>query len=261
MILLTLNIKYIISESGTPSPTRTDMNRSSTDFESTAFYCKSLILTQINFNVKGSQKVGIVGRTGSGKTSLINALLRLNEVFEGNIYIDDVDSSKISLKLLRRNIGFVPQEPNLFAGTLRFNIDPFNKATDEEIWNTLEKCNLKKAVDSLDMPIQESGGNLSVGQRQCLSLARALLHNAKIYIMDEATANIDNETDLLIQQMVKTNFADKTILTIAHRLDTIMDSDVILVLDQGKVIEHGSPTELQSREGSTFKSMLRQHDE
>ncbi len=219
------------------------------------------VLTQINFNVKGSQKVGIVGRTGSGKTSLINALLRLNEVFEGNIYIDDVDSSKISLKLLRRNIGFVPQEPNLFAGTLRFNIDPFNKATDEEIWNTLEKCNLKKAVDSLDMPIQESGGNLSVGQRQCLSLARALLHNAKIYIMDEATANIDNETDLLIQQMVKTNFADKTILTIAHRLDTIMDSDVILVLDQGKVIEHGSPTELQSREGSTFKSMLRQHDE
>ena len=135
-------------------------------------------------------------------------------------------------------------------------VDPFNKAADDEIWETLEKCNLKKYVKSLDMPIQESGGNLSVGQRQCVSLARALLHNAKIYIMDEATANIDNETDLLIQEMIRTNFADKTILTIAHRLDTIMDSDAVLVLDHGKVIEFGSPKELLNREEGVFKSMI-----
>ena len=185
---------------------------------------------------------------------MINSILRLSDVFQGTILIDNVDTSTVPFLLCAKALGLC-RKSRPICWYARFNLDP-NKASDEEIWKTLRDCNLKHSVDSLDMPVQEAGGNLSVGQRQCLSLARALLHNAKIYIMDEATANVDAETDSLIQGMVRANFKDKTILTIAHRLDTIMDSDKVVVLERGKLVEFEMPSVLLSQKGSLFKAMV-----
>jgi ATP-binding cassette, subfamily C (CFTR/MRP), member 4 len=220
------------------------------------------VLKRISFSVPGGSKVGVVGRTGSGKSTLTLALCRLNMLSHGSILIDGIDCSSMSMQKLRENLSFVPQEAVMFAGTLRFNIDPFQKSTDTQLWGALKSVHLFDFVmaqpEKLEMPVHEGGGNLSMGQRQCISLARAILHSGKIYVMDEATASIDTETDSLIQRLVRDEngkFSDCTIITIAHRLETIMDSDLILVLDDGHLVEQGSPESLLSKTDGVFKSL------
>ncbi|XP_065495552.1 ATP-binding cassette sub-family C member 2 isoform X1 [Caloenas nicobarica] len=219
-----------------------------------------LVLQGITCNIRSTEKVGVVGRTGAGKSSLTNCLFRVLEAAEGTIIIDDVDIATIGLHDLRQNLTIIPQDPVLFTGTLRMNLDPFDRYTDEEVWKALELAHLKTYVQ--DFPerllhiVSEGGENLSVGQRQLVCLARALLHKAKILILDEATAAVDLETDRLIQTTIRSEFADCTVLTIAHRLHTIMDSNRVMVLQAGRLVEYDSPEELLKKQG-TFSLMAK----
>lgn len=250
------------------------------------------MLRGINFSVNSEEKIGIVGRTGAGKSSLTLALFRIIEASDGKIIIDDVDISKIGLHSLRSRLTIIPQDPVLFSGSLRMNIDPFNTYSDDAVWMALEDSHLKLFVkglsDGLMYKIAEGGENLSVGQRQLVCLARALLRKTKVLILDEATAAIDLETDELIQvrkgnipsrinennsikfhsislyrfycrsqKTIRTKFTDCTILTIAHRLNTIMDSDRIIVLDQGKIAEFDSPANLLADKNTIFYGMAK----
>ncbi|XP_049301233.1 uncharacterized protein LOC125774907 [Anopheles funestus] len=205
------------------------------------------VLKDLNFTIRSNEKVGIVGRTGAGKSSLIQALFRLAP-FEGNIEIDDIDTKTLGLRDLRNKISIIPQDPILFSGTLRSNLDPFDQRKDDELWNALDQVELKEAVSSLagglECRMSDGGSNFSMGQRQLVCLARAILRNNKILVLDEATANVDPETDKLIQSTIRTKFAHCTVLTIAHRLHTVMDSDRVLVMDAGRVVEFGHPHEL-----------------
>lgn len=222
-----------------------------------------LVLKDLDFDIKSCEKVGIVGRTGAGKSSLINALFRLS-YNEGSIYIDQRDTECMGLHDLRSKISIIPQEPVLFSGTMRYNLDPFDEYTDEKLWSALEEVKLKDAVS--DMPaglqskISEGGSNFSVGQRQLVCLARAILRENKILVMDEATANVDPQTDALIQSTIRSKFANCTILTIAHRLHTVMDCDKVLVMDAGRLVEFGSPYELLNELSGNkiFYSMVKQ---
>jgi len=220
-----------------------------------------LVLKGINFSVKSQEKVGIVGRTGAGKSSLTLALFRIIEAADGKIVIDNVDISEIGLHSLRSRLTIIPQDPVLFSGSLRMNIDPFNHYSDDQIWSSLEDAHLKIFVkglsDGLEYKIAEGGENLSVGQRQLVCLARALLRKTKVLILDEATAAIDLDTDELIQNTIRTKFTDCTILTIAHRLNTIMDSDRVIVLDQGQIAEYDSPDVLLADKDSIFYGMAK----
>ncbi|XP_037037473.1 multidrug resistance-associated protein 1-like isoform X2 [Bradysia coprophila] len=220
-----------------------------------------LVLKGINFSVKSQEKIGIVGRTGAGKSSLTLALFRIIEAADGKIIIDDIDISEIGLHSLRARLTIIPQDPVLFSGSLRMNIDPFRTYTDDEIWIALEQSHLKGFVkgltEGLDYTIAESGENLSVGQRQLVCLARALLRKTKVLILDEATAAIDIETDELIQKTIRSQFSDCTILTIAHRLNTIMDSDRVIVLDHGEIAEYDTPTALLNNKDSIFYGMAK----
>lgn len=220
-----------------------------------------LVLRGISFQVLGGQKVGIVGRTGAGKSSLTVALFRLIESTGGQIVIDGQRISDIGLHDLRGKLTILPQDPVLFSGTLRMNIDPFNAYTDENIWHALQHSHLKAFVEGLPEGLQhecgEGGQNLSVGQRQLVCLARTLLRKSKILILDEATAAVDMETDDLIQKTIRTEFKDSTVLTIAHRLNTIMDYDKVLVLDQGLVKEYDSPDNLLKNKSSVFYGMAK----
>ncbi|KPM05248.1 ABC transporter sub-family C-like protein 3, partial [Sarcoptes scabiei] len=224
-----------------------------------------LVLKQISTSIRSCERIGIVGRTGAGKSSLTLALFRLIEPVDGTIKIDGVNISKIGLHQLRRCLTIIPQDPVLFSGTIRSNLDPFDKFTDEQLWRCLEQAHLKRFVQSLDSNLQykicESGTNLSVGQRQLICLARALLRKTKILVLDEATAAVDLETDSLIQETIKQSFNDCTILTIAHRLNTILDYDRILVLNGGKIAEFDSPENLLSNSSSIFYSMVNSHRE
>uniref|UniRef100_A0A8B9GBF2 Canalicular multispecific organic anion transporter 1 n=1 Tax=Amazona collaria TaxID=241587 RepID=A0A8B9GBF2_9PSIT len=212
-----------------------------------------LVLQGITCNIGSTEKVGVVGRTGAGKSSLTNCLFRLLEAAGGKILIDEVDIATIGLHDLRKNLTIIPQDPVLFTGTLRMNLDPFDQYTDEEVWKALELAHLKMYVQ--DLPgrllyvVSEGGENLSVGQRQLVCLARALLRKAKILILDEATAAVDLETDHLIQTTIRSEFADCTVLTIAHRLHTIMDSNRVMVLQAGRIVEFDSPEELLGKAG------------
>ena len=221
-----------------------------------------LVLKKISFEVKPSEKVGVVGRTGAGKSSLTLALFRLIEPVDGTIYIDTVDASKIGLYDLRSKLTIIPQDPALFNGTLRFNLDPFDKYLDNEIWTSLELAHLKSFVKSLDKQldyqISEGGDNLSAGQKQLVCLARALLRKSKILVLDEATAAVDMETDDLIQETIRKEFKDCTIVTIAHRLNTIIDYDRILVMNQGEIAEFDSPQALLNDNKSIFYSMAKE---
>ncbi|XP_058536855.1 multidrug resistance-associated protein 1 isoform X1 [Ochotona princeps] len=219
-----------------------------------------LVLKHINVTINGGEKVGIVGRTGAGKSSLTLGLFRINESAEGEIVIDGVNIAKIGLHNLRFKITIIPQDPVLFSGSLRMNLDPFSQYSDEEVWTSLELAHLKDFVsglpDKLNHECAEGGENLSVGQRQLLCLARALLRKTKILVLDEATAAVDLETDDLIQSTIRTQFNDCTVLTIAHRLNTIMDYNRVIVLDKGEVRECGPPSELLQQKG-LFYSMAK----
>ncbi|XP_074882256.1 ATP-binding cassette sub-family C member 2 isoform X3 [Buteo buteo] len=219
-----------------------------------------LVLQGITCNIGSTEKVGVVGRTGAGKSSLTNCLFRVLEAAGGTIIIDEVDIATIGLHDLRKNLTIIPQDPVLFSGTLRMNLDPFDQYTDEEVWKALELAHLKTYVQ--DLPegllhlVSEAGENLSVGQRQLVCLARALLRKAKILILDEATAAVDLETDHLIQTTIRSEFADCTVLTIAHRLHTIMDSNRVMVLQAGRIVEYDSPEELLKKHGA-FSAMAK----
>ncbi|XP_053689234.1 probable multidrug resistance-associated protein lethal(2)03659 [Sabethes cyaneus] len=232
------------------------------------------VLKELEFEIEPCEKVGIVGRTGAGKSSLINALFRLS-YNEGSIVIDARDIHEMGLHDLRGKLSIIPQEPVLFSGTLRYNLDPFDEYPDEKLWRALKEVKLESAVNELpsglSSKINEGGSNFSVGQRQLVCLARAILRENKILVMDEATANVDPQTDKLIQQTIREKFNDCTVLTIAHRLNTVMDSDKVLVMDAGHCVEFGTPYELLvSKEGprifygmvkqtgkSTFESLLK----
>ncbi|KAF9900251.1 Canalicular multispecific organic anion transporter 2 [Linnemannia zychae] len=264
-----------------------------------------LVVKDISFSVEPAEKVGIVGRTGAGKSSLTLALFRIIEAadsywakasdpsaefsppFEstmfassagGSIEIDGIDISTLGLRDLRQHLAIIPQDPTLFAGTLRQNLDPFTEHSDAELWQALDRAHLKEHISSttssspsppgggtqgqgLDYEVSQNGENFSVGQRALICLARALLRKTKVLILDEATAAVDVETDDLIQKTIRKEFADRTILTIAHRIKTVMDSDKILVLEKGSVKEFEAPKVLLKQKESLFYSLAQQAGE
>lgn len=232
-----------------------------------------MVLKGINLTIKPHEKIGIVGRTGAGKSSLTLALFRIIEAVEGHIDIDNVDTSKIGLEDLRHKLSIIPQDAQVFEGSIRINLDPTNSYTDEQLWKALELSHLKDHVlkmyadrdpedesvtDALHVKMSEGGSNLSVGQRQLMCLARALLIPSHILVLDEATAAVDVETDKVLQETIRSEFKDRTILTIAHRLNTIMDSDRIIVLEQGEVAEFDSPENLLKQKDSLFYALCEQ---
>lgn len=215
------------------------------------------VLKDLNFVIENGWKVGVVGRTGAGKSSMISALFRLYDL-QGHIRIDGIDTNIIAKTELRSKISIIPQEPILFSASVRYNLDPFDSYSDDEIWRALEQVELKEVIPALDYKVSEGGSNFSVGQRQLVCLARAVLRSNKILVMDEATANVDPQTDALIQTTIRREFASCTVITIAHRLNTIMDSDRVLVMDKGVVAEYDTPYALLSDPNSIFSSMVRE---
>ncbi|KAG7379231.1 hypothetical protein PHYPSEUDO_008857 [Phytophthora pseudosyringae] len=222
------------------------------------------VLHGISFTVKGGEKVGICGRTGAGKSSLLLALFRMvsfdSGVGGGSVYIDEVSTTALTLTELRSRMAIIPQDPVLFAASVRFNLDPTGQATDNDLWNAIRKSRLENFIKGLrgglDAEVLEGGDNLSVGERQLICLARAILRNSKILCLDEATASIDHSTDEFIQASIRREFAEATVLTIAHRVETILDYDKILVLKQGHIVEVGSPSELLNKLNGEFAGML-----
>ncbi|KAJ3135967.1 hypothetical protein HK100_002155 [Physocladia obscura] len=221
-----------------------------------------LVLKNINLEIHEHEKIGVVGRTGSGKSSLMLALFRILEPDSGSVSIDSLDISKLGLKDLRRNLSIIPQDPILFSGTIRSNLDPFEEHNDLNIWDALESSGIKVQVMGMDgglnATVDALGENLSVGQRQLVCLARAILRKPKLIVLDECTANVDLETDHFIQRTLRENMKDATILTIAHRLNTVMDCDRIIVLDSGKVVQFDTPRALLLQEGGAFHGMVRE---
>ncbi|SPT16941.1 unnamed protein product [Triticum aestivum] len=222
-----------------------------------------LILKGINVSIRGGEKIGVVGRTGSGKSTLIQALFRLVEPAEGKMIIDGVDLCALGLHDLRSRFGIIPQEPVLFEGTIRSNIDPVGQYSDAEIWLALERCQLKDVVASkaekLDALVADSGENWSVGQRQLLCLGRVILKQNQILFMDEATASVDSQTDATIQKITREQFSSCTIISIAHRIPTVMDCDRVLVLDAGLVKEFDAPSRLLEQPESLFGAMVQEY--
>ena len=218
-------------------------------------------LKRITFGVKSGEKIGIVGRTGAGKSSLTLALFRIVEAAKGKIWMDGVDISRLGLQTLRSRITIIPQDPVLFCGTIRSNLDPFETYSDEQLWHILELSHLKSFVVSLPAglghAVSEGGENLSVGQRQLICLARALLRRTSVLVLDEATAAVDLETDSLIQATIRHQFGQCTVLTIAHRLHTIIDSTRVVVLDSGRVAEFDAPAVLLANPRSRFYSLAK----
>ncbi|GJV23002.1 ABC transporter C family member 14-like protein [Tanacetum coccineum] len=221
-----------------------------------------LVLKGITLNIQGGQKIGVVGRTGGGKSTLIQVLFRLVEPTGGSIIIDGIDISTLGLHDLRSRFGIIPQEPILFEGTVRSNIDPIGQHSDEEIWRSLERCQLNDVVAAkpgkLDSAVVDNGDNWSVGQRQLLCLGRVLLKHSRLLFMDEATASVDSQTDAIIQKIIREDFADCTIVSIAHRIPTVMDCDRVLVIDAGYAKEFDKPSRLIERP-SLFGALVQEY--
>nr|XP_023023881.1 multidrug resistance-associated protein 4-like [Leptinotarsa decemlineata] len=212
------------------------------------------VLKDINFKVKPKEKIGIVGRTGAGKSSIVSTLFRLYN-FEGEIFIDGVDTKALPLKFLRQHISIIPQDPIMFSGTIRSNVDPLHEYTDEEIWKTLHKVKLDVIVPSLETHVEDT--NFSTGQRQLICLARAIIRKNKIVVLDEATANMDPETESIADKTVKENFASCTVFVIAHRLESILDCNKVMVLDRGQIAEYDDPKVLKEKPNGLFAGMLK----
>ncbi|KAJ8569684.1 hypothetical protein K7X08_006261 [Anisodus acutangulus] len=206
------------------------------------------------------KKIGVVGRTGSGKSTLIQALFRVVEPSEGCILIDGIDISKIGLQNLRSRLSIIPQDPTLFQGTIRTNLDPLQLCSDQDIWEVLHKCHLADIVKQdprlLDAPVAEDGENLSVGQRQIVCLARVLLQKRRILVLDEATASVDTETDNVIQKTIREETDGCTVITVAHRIPTVIDNDLVLVLGEGKILEFDTPNQLLRNSSSAFSNLV-----
>ena len=219
----------------------------------------------VNLAIAPGEKIGIVGRTGAGKSSILVSLFRIAELRAGAILIDGVDIARVPLPTLRSRLAIIPQDPVLFTGSLRTNIDPTGKYTDAELWMRLGQCGMEGAIaehqKGLDRPCEERGSNLSMGQRQLLCLCRALLRNARVLVLDEATASVDGESDALIQRTLQTELGSTTVLTIAHRLETVMHCDRILVMVDGRVAESGPPAELQTKQGGRFAELWASRNE
>ncbi|KAJ1388456.1 P-loop containing nucleoside triphosphate hydrolase [Sesbania bispinosa] len=222
-----------------------------------------LVLRGITCTFEGGHRIGIVGRTGSGKSTLIGALFRLVEPAGGKIIVDGIDICSIGLHDLRSRFGIIPQDPTLFNGTVRYNMDPLSQHSDQEIWEVLGKCQLQEAVQEkeggLDSSVVEDGANWSMGQRQLFCLGRALLRRSRILVLDEATASIDNATDLILQKTIRTEFADCTVITVAHRIPTVMDCTKVLAISDGKLVEYDEPMNLMKREGSLFGKLVKEY--
>uniref|UniRef100_A0A8C8HZM7 ATP-binding cassette, sub-family C (CFTR/MRP), member 8 n=1 Tax=Oncorhynchus tshawytscha TaxID=74940 RepID=A0A8C8HZM7_ONCTS len=219
------------------------------------------VLKQVNAHISPGQKVGICGRTGSGKSSFSLAFFRMVDMFEGRIIIDDIDIAKLPLQTLRSRFSIILQDPILFSGTIRFNLDPEMKATDDMLWEALDIAQLKPVVKTLpgglDATVTEGGENFSQGQRQLFCLARAFVRKSSILIMDEATASIDMATESILQKVVMTAFADRTVVTIAHRVHTILKADLVIVMKRGLILEYDRPQALLEKEDSVFASFVK----
>ncbi|XP_046714407.1 ATP-binding cassette sub-family C member 10, partial [Silurus meridionalis] len=215
-------------------------------------------LDGVSFTVMPGEKVGIVGRTGSGKSSLFLALFRMVELKQGRILLDAEDIGQVALSELRSKLAIIPQDPFLFSSSVRENLDPCGRHLDDQLLNALDQCHLGdvvRRIGGLDAAVGERGKSLSVGQRQLMCLARALLTEANILCIDEATASVDHKTDMLLQKTIRERFKHKTVLTIAHRLNTIMDSDRVLVMHAGKVVEFDSPSALRHKDTKFFRNL------
>jgi ABC-type multidrug transport system fused ATPase/permease subunit len=256
------------------------------------------VLKGVTFSVAPNERIGVVGRTGAGKSSLTLALFRFLEPRQGSIHIDGLDVSKMKLNALRSRLAIIPQDPVLFSGTVRSNLDAFDNHTDEELRDALERVHLVSAPTSRDeqangngvatgeysspspiesgstsgnqninpfksllSPITEGGLNLSQGQRQLLCLARAIISRPKVMLLDEATSAVDMSTDALIQRSIREEFSDSTLIVIAHRLSTIADFDKILVMDAGSVKEFDTPGNLMEKEDGAFRSLVKESGE
>ena len=232
------------------------------DLELVYYHGGPKILQGVTFTINPHEKIGVVGRTGAGKSSLIAALFRMPQP-TGYVIIDDVNVSDVNIQSSRRAMAVITQNPVLFTGTLRMNLDPFEEHEDKEIWNALKDASLgamaRNLPQQLNQLVKESGSNFSTGERQLLCLARALLRKNKIIVMDEATANVDHKTDQLIQETIRTKFKRCTVITVAHRLNTIMDYDRILVLDHGRVVEYDKPEILLQNEEGHFTKLCRKY--
>ena len=215
-----------------------------------------IVLKNLNFVIQGQEKVGIVGRTGSGKSTITLCLFRILEATEGKILIDGVDISTLGLEILRHNLTIIPQDPALMEGSLRYNIDPLEKSEDNEIIKVMQKIGfdyiIKRDKEGLNQEIAEGGSNLSVGEKQLICITRAILRKSKIIIMDEATASIDYKTEEIIQKAVNEILKDSTFITIAHRIKTILNYDRILTLDNGKIVDFDTPKNLLNDKKSLF---------
>eukprot|EP01134_Creolimax_fragrantissima_P002648 CFRG2648T1 len=218
------------------------------------------VLKGISFTCEPGEKLGVVGRTGAGKSSLMLGLTRLLELSSGSVSVDEIDVSKLGIRDYRGRLTVISQEPLFFSGSVRQNLDPFNKYTDEEIWRALRQAELADTIQDLPKQLEyyiaELGGNMSIGQLQLLSLARAILQQPTVMLMDEATASLDLMTDRLIQRTIRTLFTTATVIQVAHRIDTVIDSDRILVLDGGLIAEQGSPYELLQDKTGIFYGMV-----